>query len=463
MEICVIGAGYVGLVTAACLSKIGHTVSCVERDRARVKKLANGECPIYEPGLASIIKKSMLNGSLRFTYHMQDGVQNAKAIFVAVGTPSREDGSSDISQVLESAEQAANFANVGAVIITKSTVPVGTNRAVQRVVYSARPDGKLTVASNPEFLREGSAVKDFEEPDRIVIGFKKNSAGETLRKIYKPLTDKGFALVQTSCENAEMIKYASNAFLALKVTFANELSDLCEALGGDMKDVALGLGLDGRIGPKFLKAGPGYGGSCFPKDTRAMAHMGRKFGARQTLVETVIERNEARKLQIARRILAVLGSNAKGKSVCIWGIAFKEGTDDIRDAPAITIIKVLENMGVNVRAHDPEAMGQARHVLPKTQFFSSPEEAAEGTDLIAILTGWESYKRIDFDTVAANMKGDTLMDFRNILPKSSVKAAGLRIISIGSSADNTSHLVKTSGSIDFVQDSKPKGHSRAGC
>ncbi len=463
MEICVIGAGYVGLVTAGCLSKIGHTVVCVERDKTRVKKLEMGECPIYEPGLPEIIKSSKALGTLRFTLNLQDAVQSAKAIFVAVGTPSKDNGSSDISQVLECVAQVAEYAQHGAVIITKSTVPVGTNRSVRQVVHSVRPNAKLTVASNPEFLREGSAVKDFDKPDRIVIGFSEKSAGEILRKIYKPLTDKGFALVQTSCENAEIIKYASNAFLALKVTFANELSDLCEASGGNIKDVAFGLGLDNRVGPKFLNAGPGYGGSCFPKDTRAMAYMGQKFGTRQTLVETVIKRNELRKLQIAQRILATLGTNPKGRSVCIWGIAFKANTDDIREAPAITIIKVLENAGVNVRAHDPQAMGHARHALPKTQFFSSPEEAAEGADIIAVLTEWDSYKRIDFDTVAANMKGNTLMDFRNFLPKSSVKAAGLQIISIGSSTDNTSHLVKNSGSIDFVQDNKLKVQSRAGC
>lgn len=441
MEICVIGAGYVGLVTAACLAKIGHKVVCVERDISRVENLLRGVCPIYEPGLPEIIENMQHQRVLRFTADMKDAVQSADAIFIAVGTPSRDDGSSDISQVLDCASQVAEYAEHGAVIITKSTVPVGTNKVIRRVVQSARPNARLKVASNPEFLREGSAVKDFDEPDRIVIGFSEKSAGEVLKKIYKPLTDKGFQLVQTSCENAEIIKYASNAFLALKVTFANELSDLCEAAGGNMEDVAHGVGLDGRIGPKFLNAGPGYGGSCFPKDTRAMAYMGRKFRARQTLVETVVERNETRKQQIAQRILLALGANVKTKSVCVWGIAFKANTDDIRDAPALTIIKHLEDAGVKVRAHDPKAMNAARKALPKTRFFATPQEAARGVDMIVVLTEWAEYKDVAFKPLADVVKGRLIADFRNLLPRNAVTAAGFQLFTVGKGMDRPSRPV----------------------
>ena len=435
MKICVVGCGYVGLVTGACLSKLGHTVVCVDRNKERIYELKMGVCPIYEPGLPEILNTSTELGTLSFTSDIRTAALGARAIIVAVGTPTMNDGSSDTSAVLESVTRLAELAEHDAVIIIKSTVPVGTNRVVRRLVESTRPTANLTVGSNPEFLREGSAVKDFNEPDRIVIGFGDRVAGEVMREIYRPLIDNGAHLIQTSCENAEIIKYAANGFLALKVTFANELSDLCEVAGGNMEEVANALGFDSRIGSKYLIPGPGYGGSCFPKDTRALAHIGQNFGARQTLIEAVIARNEVRKEQIAQRILTSLGRNVRGKSVCIWGVAFKANTDDIREAPAVTIIQRLEDAGVKVRAHDPKAMEHARRVLPVTKFFTDPEEAASGVDVVAVLTEWPIYRDIDFKIVAEVMNGNLILDFRNFLPRTSVTFAGLRLATIGNGAD----------------------------
>ena len=432
MNITVVGAGYVGLVAAACLAKFGHKVICVERDRARVASIAAGNCPFFEPGLPELLRSMIRKNSLRITSDMTDAVRSARAIFIAVGTPSKPDGSADIGQVLDCAFQAAADASAGTVIVVKSTVPVGTSKAVLRMVRAGRAANRLSVVSNPEFLREGSAVKDFEEPDRIVVGLRDNNARDVMREIYEPLTRRGCILLETSCENAELIKYASNAFLALKVTFANELADLCEAVRGDIEDVTKGIGLDSRIGPKFLKPGPGFGGSCFPKDTRALAVAGERHGARQTLVERVVAANEDRKVKVAQRILALLGPAPGGKCVCIWGIAFKANTDDIREAPALTIIRHLEAAGVRVRAHDPEAMEAAKEVLPATEFFDTPEAAAEGTDLIAVLTEWAVYKSVAFASLAEVVKRRVIVDFRNIVPKNVVTTAGFQLVLVGS-------------------------------
>ena len=431
MKICVIGAGYVGLVTAACLAKIGHKVTCLERDSDRLNMLSRGICPIYEPGLQAIIERAQLQEALDFTNNMKLAASFADVIFVAVGTPPRDDGSSDLTQVLDCVSEVSEHAKQGAVIVTKSTVPMGTNKLIRRIVESARPNARLKVASNPEFLREGSAISDFEAPDRIVIGSNEKSASNTLKKIYEPITSKGVQLILTSCENAELIKYASNAFLAMKVTFANELSDLCEVAGGEMDEVVRGLGLDNRIGPKFLNPGPGYGGSCFPKDTRALAHMGRTFGARQTIVEAVIDGNKSRKENTAKKILGMLGPNPVGKVVCVWGLAFKANTDDIRDAPSVSIIGYLESAGIKVRAHDPKAMKAAETLLPMTSFFSTPLEAAKGADLIIALTDWAEYREIEFKKLAVVVRKRFIADFRNFLPGKKVTASGFRLFTIG--------------------------------
>ena len=446
MRICVIGAGYVGLVTSACLASIGHKVTCLERDNGRLDMLSRGICPIYEPGLQSIIERTQLDETLAFTNNMKLAAHFADVIFVAVGTPPRDDGSSDLTQVLDCVSEVAEYAKKGAVIVTKSTVPMGTNKLIRRIVESARPNARLKVASNPEFLREGSAISDFEMPDRIVIGCSEKSAGDTLKKVYVPITAHGVPLVLTSCENAELIKYACNAFLAMKVTFANELSDLCEVAGGEMDEVVRGLGLDNRVGPKFLNPGPGYGGSCFPKDTRALAHMGRTFGARQTLVEAVIDGNKSRKEQVAKKILSMLDSNPIGKVVCVWGLAFKANTDDMRDAPSVAIIRYLELAGIKVRAHDPQAMEAAKAQLPMTSFFSTPLEAARGADLIIALTDWAEYREIEFPKVAAVVKKRLIADFRNFLPRKKVAASGFRMFTIGKGMDK--QRVPTFGRFD---------------
>lgn len=440
VDITVIGAGYVGLVTAACLAKFGHTVICVEQDRTRVASISAGNCPIFEPGLPELLRSMIRKGALRITSDMTGAVRSARAIFIAVGTPSKPDGSANISQILDCASRVAADSCPGAVIVVKSTVPVGTSRTVLRMVTAGRAANQLSVALNPEFLREGSAVKDFERPDRIVVGLQDKNARNVMRQIYAPLTRQGYPLLETSYENAELIKYASNAFLALKVTFANELADLCEAVRGNFEDVTKGVGLDNRIGPKFLKAGPGFGGSCFPKDTRAFASTGERYGARQTLVERVIAANEDRKIKVAQRILALLGPTPKDKCVCIWGIAFKANTDDIREAPALAIIQHIEAAGVRVRAHDPQAMGAAEKVLSATEFFDKPEEAAEGVDLVAVLTEWTVYKSIDFNSLAKVVKRRVIADFRNIVPKQVVTNAGFELVLVGNGVHHASPL-----------------------
>lgn len=433
MNIGVIGAGYVGLVTAACLSRIGHTVVCVEKNEARLSLLKLGVCPIYEPGLAEIIKESLGNGRLSFTSDISDAAIQAEAAFVAVGTPPLEDGSPDISQVLECVEEIARVARFGTVVVTKSTVPVGTNRIIQALLDKKRPCAGLMVGSNPEFLREGSAVMDFDQPERIIIGSFTEKAAVVLQSIYQWFADRGFPLIYTTCENAEIIKYASNAFLALKVGFSNELADLCEALNGDMTLVAAGLGLDSRIGAKFLNPGPGYGGSCLPKDTLALAHIGKKMGARQLLVEQAIMSNEQRKVRVADRILTVLKKAGGGNTVCIWGVAFKANTDDVRHAPALTIIPLLERAGLLVQAHDPVASENAKKELPATKFMGTPLEAAEGADIVVVLTEWPDYKRVSAPELARSVRQKIVIDYRNLLDSSVMLAAGFEYMAVGSS------------------------------
>jgi UDPglucose 6-dehydrogenase len=423
-----IGAGYVGLTTGACLAELGHKVTCVDVDRERIERLEAGELPLYEPGLDAVIARNRKRRRLAFSTDPGRAAGDADAIFLAVGTPSRADGSIDLSHVERAAQQIAKAMRRDAVVVVKSTVVPGTARRLREIIAEARGGLDFLVASNPEFLREGSAVEDFMCPDRIVIGADEPRAAKVLEKIYGKLIADDAAWVATSTTNAEMIKYAANSLLALKIGFINEVADLCEKVGGDVGAVARGIGLDRRIGPAFLAAGPGFGGSCFPKDTRAFAAMGRQRGAPQRLIERLIERNEERKEAVAQRILDELGQ-ASGKRVALLGIAFKANTDDVRDSAALTVIPALQQAGCIVAAHDPKA--RAAELLPGVEWHETAYAAAEGADLVAILTDWDEYRTLDLVHLKSLMNGDTIFDCRNVLDVDAVSASGLRHIAIG--------------------------------
>ncbi|MEZ5839962.1 MAG: UDP-glucose/GDP-mannose dehydrogenase family protein [Hyphomicrobiales bacterium] len=434
MRIAMIGTGYVGLVSGACFSEFGFETTCVDVDSAKIEGLKRGEIPIYEPGLDALVERNAAEGRLKFTTELKSAVAEADAVFIAVGTPSRRgDGEADLAYVFAAAEQIAEAARNGVVVVIKSTVVVGTNRRVKEAIQKARPDLDFSMASNPEFLREGSAIEDFMRPNRVVVGVEDERAREVMRRLYRPLYLRETPMVVTSLENAELIKYASNAFLAMKVTFINEVADLCEAVGGNVQEVAAALGLDQRIGSKFLHAGPGFGGSCFPKDTRAFAATGQNHGAPQQLVEAVIAVNEARKERMADRIIAALGGAgaAAGKTVGVLGLAFKPNTDDVREAPSLAIVPRLQAAGITVRAHDPEAMEQARPLLADVVWCDSALAAAEGADAVVVLTEWNAYRGIDPNRLAAAMRGRELIDLRNVFRVEDLAGSGLRLTSIG--------------------------------
>jgi len=431
MNITMIGAGYVGLTTGACLAELGHRVICVDQDENRVAMLRRGDIPIYEPGLEELVARHGAAGALRFSCDSSTAVKAADAVFLAVGTPSRRDGDVDLSFVEAAARQIAPALPPNCVVVVKSTVPVGTCRFLREVIAESRAALDFSVASNPEFLREGSAVSDFLNPDRVVIGSDDARARGLLEAIYAPFRARGVPVLCTTNGNAELIKYSANAFLALKIGFINDVADLCEQAGGDVGTVALGIGLDKRIGQSFLAAGPGFGGSCFPKDTRTFAATGRRFGAPQTLVETLIESNEARRQRLAERILAALGPRLRGARVAVLGLAFKADTDDVREAASLAIIPILQEAGCAVRASDPKANDAAARVLSGVQFFSDPLEAAKGADLVAVLTEWEAFRRLDLGRLAQAMRGDTLVDFRNLWQPRVVAEHGLRYVSVG--------------------------------
>ncbi|HEV7254283.1 MAG TPA: UDP-glucose/GDP-mannose dehydrogenase family protein [Mesorhizobium sp.] len=431
MNITMIGAGYVGLTTGACLAELGHRVICVDQDERRVAMLKRGEIPIYEPGLEELVAGHGASGALSFSADSEAAVRNADAVFLAVGTPSRRDGDVDLSFVEAAARQIAVALPPNCVVVVKSTVPVGTCRFLREVIAEARAALDFSVASNPEFLREGSAVGDFLKPDRVVIGSDDARARALLEKIYAPFKAREVPILCTTNSNAELIKYSANAFLALKIGFINDVANLCEQAGGDVGTVALGIGLDKRIGSSFLAAGPGFGGSCFPKDTRTFAATGRRFGTPQSLVETLIESNEARRRRLAERILAALGPRARGARVAVLGLAFKADTDDIREAASLTIIPLLQEAGCTIRASDPKANDAAAGILKDVQFFADPLEAAKGADLVVVLTEWEAFRRLDLGRLAQAMRGDTLADFRNLWRPQTVAQHGLRYLSVG--------------------------------
>ncbi len=432
MRITMIGTGYVGLVSGVCFSEFGFDVTCVDIDETKIERLNRMEVPIFEPGLDTLIERNFEEKRLSFTTDFENSVAEADVVFIAVGTPSRRgDGEADLSYVFAAAERIAKAMRPGTVIVIKSTVVVGTCRKVAEIIARERPGVAFSVASNPEFLREGAAIEDFMRPDRVVVGVTDAAGEEALRRLYRPLFLRETPIVVTTLENAELIKYASNAFLAMKITFINEIANLCEKVGGDVQKVASAIGLDKRIGSKFLHAGPGYGGSCFPKDTSALAATARKYDTPLHLVEATMEVNEQRKRQMAERILAALGDDPKGSVVGILGIAFKPNTDDVRDAPSLVIVPALQAAGVTVKVHDPEARAQAEPLLPGVTWCDVPSDVADGADVLAVLTEWNAYRGLAPASLARRMRGKTVVDMRNIWVAEEFNAAGLTHIGIG--------------------------------
>jgi UDPglucose 6-dehydrogenase len=439
MRIAMIGAGYVGLVSAACFSEFGVDVTCVDKDMDRIGQLDAGEIPIFEPGLADLVSSNVSGGRLKFSSDLASAVAGANAIFIAVGTPSRRgDGHADLTYVYAAAEEVASALDGYAVVVTKSTVPVGTGDEIERILRTRRPDGTFDVVSNPEFLREGSAINDFMRPDRIVIGTDSERARGVMRQLYRVLYLIETPIVFTSRRTAEVIKYASNAFLAAKITFINEIADLCESLGADVHDVARGMGLDGRIGRKFLHPGPGYGGSCFPKDTVALARIAENAGATLRIVETVIEVNAARKKRMADKIIDACGGTVDGKAIAVLGLTFKPNTDDMRDAPSLDIIPALIQAGASVRVFDPEGMTEAKKVLDEVVWCGSAYDTVAGADALAVLTEWNEFRALDLVRLKSLMRAPVICDLRNIYNPSEMAAAGFHYSSIGRPATRPS-------------------------
>ncbi len=425
MKIAVIGTGYVGLVSGVCLSDFGHEVTCVDRDPAKLEKLTQGDIPIYEPGLKSLMARNAEAGRISFTGDLAAAVAGAEAIFIAVGTPTRRgDGHADLTYVMAAAEEIARALTGYTVIVTKSTVPVGTNRKIAEVIRAANPKADFDVASNPEFLREGAAIDDFMRPDRVVIGVESERARGVMAEVYRPLYLREFPIVFTDLESAEMIKYAANAFLATKITFINEIAGLCERVGADVRAVAKGMGLDGRIGSKFLHAGPGYGGSCFPKDTRALARIGQEHGLPMQITETVIEVNEVVKRRMVEKVLDLCGGSVNGKIVAVLGVTFKPNTDDMREASALTIVPALVGGGAQVRVVDPQGRREGEALLPGVAWVTDPYEAATGAEAVVLLTEWNEFRALDLQRLAGQMKSPRMADLRNIYPAEDVRAAG---------------------------------------
>ena len=432
MRIAVVGTGYVGLVSGTCFAEFGIDVVCVDKDAGKIKALKKGQVPIYEPGLEDLLARQIQSGRISFTADLADAVPDADAIFIAVGTPERSsDGHADMSYVWQAARDIARQLKGYTVIVTKSTVPVGTAREVERIIREERPDADFDVASNPEFLREGAAVQDFMKPDRVVIGVESERAQAILREIYRPLYLNETPIIFTKPETAEIIKYAANAFLATKITFINEIADLCEKTGADVQVVAKAMGQDGRISPKFLHAGPGYGGSCFPKDTKALAQTGQKLGAPQRLVETVVKSNEDRRRRMARRIIAACGGSVNGKTIAILGVSFKPNTDDVRESPSLSIVPQLQEAGARVTAFDPAAMERAKEHLENVEWKQDPYKTAEGADALVIVTEWNEFRSLDLERLGKLMKTRLLIDLRNIYRLPDMEQSGFRYVSIG--------------------------------
>jgi len=430
-----IGTGYVGLVSGACFAEFGPTVTCVDVDAEKVERLRRGEIPIYEAGLEALVNKGLSAGRLSFTTELAEAVRDADAVFIAVGTPSRRgDGHADLRFVEAAAVEIAKALTGYTVVVTKSTVPVGTCRKVAQIIRDAAPQADFDVVSNPEFLREGSAIGDFMRPDRVLIGAESERARAVMKQLYRPLYLNETPIVMTTLETSELTKYAANAFLATKITFINEMAELCEKVGANVQDVARGMGLDGRIGKKFLHAGPGYGGSCFPKDTIALARTAQEYGAPARIVETVIQVNETRKGAMASRVLKACGGFVRGKTVGVLGVAFKPNTDDMRDAPALSIVPALQDAGATIRAYDPAAMHEAASMLPGVQWCDDPYEVAAGADVLVLITEWNEFRALDLERVGQAMRVRVLVDLRNVYPPDEAVAAGFAYTGIGRGA-----------------------------
>ncbi|MFO0476136.1 MAG: UDP-glucose dehydrogenase family protein [Alphaproteobacteria bacterium] len=429
MRVAMIGTGYVGLVSGACFSNFGHDVICVDKDAAKIERLRKGEIPIFEPGLDRLVADNVAAGRLSFTTDLKAAMPGAEAVFIAVGTPSRRgDGFADLTYVFDAAGEIADTLTSYAVVVTKSTVPVGTSRRVEEIIRKRNPKAAFDVASNPEFLREGSAIEDFQRPDRVVVGTEAERARSVMRALYRPLflNDKT-PFVFTTRESSELIKYAANAFLAMKITFINEMADLCERAGADIQDVAKGIGLDGRIGSKFLNAGPGYGGSCFPKDTKALARIGQEHAVPMQIVETVIKVNDQVKARMLDKIVDLLDGTVNGKTIGILGVTFKPNTDDMRDAPSLTIVPALVGLGAKVRVTDPEGQREGEALLPHVRWVENAYQAAQGADVVVILTEWNEFRALDLGKLARKMNTPRMADLRNIYNRDDALAAGFEI------------------------------------
>ena len=432
MRLAIIGTGYVGLVSGACFSEFGHDVVCVDINEATIAKLQAGEIPIYEPGLDDLVRRNGRSGRLRFTSDIAEGVRGADAVFIAVGTPSRRgDGHADLSYVFAAAQQAAEALTGPCVMVTKSTVPVGTAKQVAAIVGKARPELAIEVASNPEFLREGSAIEDFMRPDRVVCGTASEAAQAVLRDIYRPLSLREVPILFVDCETSELIKYAANAFLAIKITFINEIADLCEKTGADVQAVARGIGMDNRIGSKFLHAGPGYGGSCFPKDTTALLKTAEDYESPMQIVKATVDVNAQRKRSMGRRVIAAAGGSVEDKKIALLGLTFKPNTDDMRDSPSIDIVRVLQDHGATISAFDPEGRHQAEKLLDGVDFAEDAYAAMDGADALVLVTEWNEFRALDLDRVKSLLAAPVIVDLRNIYRPEQMRARGFQYSSIG--------------------------------
>jgi UDPglucose 6-dehydrogenase len=427
-----IGTGYVGLVSGACFSDFGHEVTCIDKDAGKIARLRNGEIPIFEPGLEALVASNVAAGRLSFTTESAAAIGAAEAVFLAVGTPSRRgDGFADLSFVYEATREIATQMRDFTVVVIKSTVPVGTNDEVDAIIRKLRPDGHFAVVSNPEFMREGAAIEDFKRPDRVVVGTEDERARRVMREIYRPLFINETPILFTGRRAAELIKYASNAFLATKITFINEMANLCEQCGADVQEVARGMGLDRRIAGKFLHAGPGFGGSCFPKDTAALMAIGQRYGAPIKIVETVIGVNDARKRAMADKIVAACGGSLRGKNIAVLGLTFKPNTDDMREAPSLVILPALAEQGASVRAYDPQGMAEARKLIPRLETAADPYSCLEGADAMVILTEWDQFRALDLGRVKRALKDPVVIDLRNIYAPADMAERGFIYVSVG--------------------------------
>ena len=453
MRVTIIGAGYVGLVSGACFATFGHYITCFDKDPEKIEALRRGVIPIYEPGLSDMVATNMREGRLAFTTEVAASVQEADVVMIAVGTPSRRgDGHADLNYVFAAAREIASALTGFTVVVTKSTVPVGTGDEVERVIRQRQPNADVVVVSNPEFLREGAAIQDFKHPDRIVIGSDDERAREVMAELYRPLYLNAAPILHTNRRTAELIKYTANAFLATRITFINEIADLCEKFGADVKDVARGIGLDNRIGTKFLHAGPGFGGSCFPKDALALIKTALDYDLPLRIVETVVAVNDVRKRAMARKVAAALGGSVRGKLIAILGLTFKPNTDDVREAPSIAVITALQDMGAKVRAYDPAGMEQAKRVFEGIDYADGPYECAEDADGLVIVTEWEQFRALDFDLLRQVMTQPVVVDLRNLYRAEDMTRHGFVYLSVGTAVERPeSRSIKFQRGIDAIK------------